>query len=80
MRALATSVKTRRLGLCVVPWEVVRVFRADDGQQNREEINLLVTLRSHSGSSLESCPVTSVCATSHFVNFRAIRTVKSALM
>lgn len=27
MRALATSVKTRRLGLCVVPWELVRVCR-----------------------------------------------------
>lgn len=25
LRALATSVKTRRLGLCVVPCEVVRV-------------------------------------------------------
>ena len=43
LRALATSVKTRRLGLCVVPWEVVRVC-GGHGRRDRWEIKPLVML------------------------------------
>lgn len=56
LRALATSVKTRRLGLCVVPCEVVRVcgrHGAVSGTETRAQQETLADEMSSFKESLE---------------------------